>query len=324
MSSLSLYCGSMEKAHKVFDNSIAMNVSTIAAVAASASAVVAVTGVGVALLASATVVKVIGVMMTIFGGISFFSIINFLQNNTRTTLNDRCDRKPESDESVIDFKPRVYNGCIAEKPNIYLYYDQEKELKATVNIEVDGELFTIPKKKDFWNVTINLDNKISDEIWVDTIDGFLPYSFLFWEAKLNNTPEIKNSQNSWFIKGDQAQSLFNKILHGFLNTKERTDFINYWAVPSNFDNEKYYKINFQETPGDLKISPTPNEVVRLCMFYSEIQKEEFDSSIESNEKICGDVYGPKTLEEVGFSIPSRKGFCVIEWGGINLTEKIVK
>ena len=89
------------------------------------------------------------------------------------------------------------------------------------------------------------------------------------------------------------------------------------------------KKSTKEAPSDLKskvqIEPIKGKIKADKDAYTpEIQKEEFDSSIESNEKICGDVYGPKTLEEVGFSIPSRKGFCVIEWGGINLTEKIVK
>ena len=153
---------------------------------------------------------------------------------------------------------------------------------------------------------------------VHTDDGKkVPYSFLFWDAHLNIIPEINDLSKVWYVHGKHVLSFFERLLPGYLNTKEFTDFVNFWATPDFFDNDKWYIISFQDAPGKLLIDPKPIDLVRLFMLFrtateEEVQKENFQAE---------GIYGPEvSLDAIGIKAPQRTGYTVLEWGGLKIDE----
>ena len=186
----------------------------------------------------------------------------------------------------------VLTGCqeevCDEKPVIYLYPEQETEVK--VQLDYDGTLIcTYPEYNDGWNVVAQPDGTLIDETGKT-------YSYLFWEG---NTDATYDFSKGFVVKGSEtAEFLEEKLSEIGLNAKEANEFIVYW-LPRIQEN-KYNLITFQTEDytdvAKLHIKPEPDSMLRVFMAYKELEE-------------------PIEIEEPAIAPFERKGFTVIEWGG---------
>ena len=176
---------------------------------------------------------------------------------------------------------------IVKKPAIYLY--PQKEIKVKVKVDVNGEITkSIPQYVNGWEVTASPKGKI---------DG--KYDYLFYEARLNSLPQLP--EEGWVVAYDELGKWFDKNLAALgLNGKEARDLKEYWI--KNLKPAKYYVIklldrNFIDENLKLQVSPTPQTVIRLMLYFK--PTDHFDI-----------LKAPKPQKTV------RVGFTVVEWGGI--------
>ncbi len=135
----------------------------------------------------------------------------------------RIEVKAQHDVTVrLSFFPKIKpdnNHIKLEKPVIYVYSDVNVPLE--IGIKPKGELaFTYPQTTGKWNGTA-------------TSNGFdingKHYPYLFWEAKMDISKNLKWG-NASFIAKDQVLSYLEKVCEKVgLNDTERTDLITYWG-----------------------------------------------------------------------------------------------
>ena len=186
-------------------------------------------------------------------------------------------------------KKQEQNRIIYDKPVIYLYPEE----KTTVSVEliVNGEIkCTYPDiNNDGWkNLLVLPDGTIKK--------GDKEYYCLFWEG----IGDVDFDFSKGFcVKGeDTATFLENALKEMGLTEREMQEFVIYW-LPLMEENE-YNLISFQTdcytNYAELKITPTPQSVLRVFMAYKPL------------ESAC--EIEPQTF--IGFE---RNGFTVVEWGG---------
>jgi len=174
-----------------------------------------------------------------------------------------------------------------KKPAVYLY--PEKDMKVSVKVIVNGNLtLTEPLYNGGWNV-----NSTPEGL----IDG--KYDYLFYEANLN---KIELPEEGWVVAYSDLEKWFDECLPAMgLNKKETSQFKDYWLKDLRKSN--YYEIrllgnDFLENNMKLVISPEPQTIVRLNFHFKPV-----------NEM--------SVLKAPVIYKTERKGFTVIEWGGIN-------
>jgi len=179
---------------------------------------------------------------------------------------------------------------VVKKPALYLY--PEKEMNVSVNVEVNGKLtFTEPEYKNGWSVNVKPDGTIDNK-----------YDYLFYEADLN---KIELPDEGWVVEYNKINNWFDELLPELgLNEKEIKQFKEYWM--KELDKANFYEIkilgsNFLEENMKLKISPEPQTVLRLNFYFKPLSVKK---EIKSPE-----------IKKI-----DRKGFTVIEWGGINASD----
>lgn len=178
------------------------------------------------------------------------------------------------------------------KPVIYLYPQKTTDISVKL-YPAGGFTVTEPDYGTGWNVTANPDGSL-----VNKADG-QTYPYLFWEGRggMYSSP-----QNFWVVKKAEVPTFLTTTLAKIgLNKQETADFMEFW-VPL-MQNAPYYKIGFHGTGvmdqiAPMKLSQQPDTILRILMDY-----EELSQPIKENPPKLG-----KTLE--------RKGFTVIEWGGV--------
>ena len=181
------------------------------------------------------------------------------------------------------------NLTLAEKPVIYLYPEQTREVR--VRLDYDGRVTdTIPAYGDGWQVTAWPDGRL-----VNQADG-QEYPYLFWEGE--DCTEYDMSKG-FVIPGSGTETFLREKLEflGLVPT-EYEEFIEYW-LPRMKDNP-YNLITFQreayEKTARLYISPQPDSVLRIFMVYTPLEQ-------------------PVRVEEPEMDRCERKGFTAVEWGG---------
>ncbi|MCM8788136.1 MAG: hypothetical protein NC935_08865 [Candidatus Omnitrophica bacterium] len=182
------------------------------------------------------------------------------------------------------------------KPVIYLYPKQKQITEVKINYQGNITV-SYPKYNNGWKVISYPDGKI-----FNLLDN-KEYSYLFWEG--NNTAENYNLSYGFIVKGqDTANFLQDKLSKLGLTPKEYNEFIVYW-LPKIIDN-KYNLIHFatKEEYDDkviLDIKPKPDSILRVFVVFKKLDK-------------IIDVI-PQKIKPF-----ERKGFSVIEWGGIVLPD----
>jgi hypothetical protein len=181
----------------------------------------------------------------------------------------------------------------AKKPVLYLYPTSEQTVN--VELEVVGELtFTYPEYKDRWKVKAQPDGMLTN------IEDNTEHFYLFWEGNLYKKWDMSKG---FVVEGKETvKFLEEKLQYMGLTPKEYNDFIVYWA-PIMQEN-KYNLITFAEQEeyeevAKLKISPEPDSVLRVMMVFKPLNKA-------------------VKVEEQELKPFERKGFTVVEWGGIEI------
>ncbi len=172
------------------------------------------------------------------------------------------------------------------KPAIYLY--PLKKSRIDVSIDVNGFITeSEPCYNSGWSVIVEPNGLIENK-----------YDYLFYEAQLKS---IELPEEGWVVKYSELKKWFDDTLPKLgLNKKEIEQFKDYWLKElkkANYYEIKLLGLEFLEENMNLIINPKPETVIRLNFYFTPL-----------NEKT--DLREPKIVT------PVRKGFTVVEWGGL--------
>ncbi|CAG5077952.1 hypothetical protein CRYO30217_00524 [Parvicella tangerina] len=194
---------------------------------------------------------------------------------------------------------------IVDKPVIYLYSENEVDVELTLRTEMELT-FTYPliSATNKWETKVSADG-------ITTADG-RNYPYLFWEAE---TSSLTYRREETSVVGDIVGTdtlisyLENKLDCFGLNSKERTDFITYWGprmTPYNFVLTQFNFDEVVEQMAALEVSPTPDSQRRVFMLFT---------GFEAIPDI--EITPPEEIDEPF----ERTGFCLLEWGGTEVSRK---
>lgn len=180
-------------------------------------------------------------------------------------------------------------GCA--KPIVYLYPEKRQDISVRVgaDVKISNPLYD---PMSGWNVTAWPNGALKHK-------GQF-YESLFWEGPgIGQYPAIEQGV---IVPRSQAITTIKSNLKQLgLNQKESADFIEYWQ--DILPDKPYVRLTWLTTEqmnqlAPLRISPKPDTVIRVFLDFSGLDKPYNIPKQELN------------------SIP-RKGFTVIEWGGLS-------
>ncbi|MFH0862036.1 MAG: hypothetical protein V1875_03305 [Candidatus Altiarchaeota archaeon] len=173
-----------------------------------------------------------------------------------------------------------------KKPAVYLYPVEKASI--SVHINVNGFITqSLPAYADGWEVSAEPSGRI---------DG--RYDYLYYEAQLRR---LDVPAGGWIVEYGDLDAWFDANLPRLgLNKKETAQFKDYWL--EELPKSEYYEIRvlddeFLEENMGMAISPKPDTVIRLIFHFKPVKEG-------------GILPAPKT------ATPERKGFTVVEWGGV--------
>ena len=174
----------------------------------------------------------------------------------------------------------------ARKPAIYLYPTEDSVVN--VKLRINGLMTkSLPEYNNGWNVFATKEGLIEGE-----------YDYLFYEAKLL---KMDFPDSGWVVRYEDLDKWFEVNLTTLgLNEKEKSQFMEYWV--KELPKSNYYEIKlagekFLNENMALDISPKPDTVIRLLFNFRPLKNK-------------------TTIQEPNIITPERKGFTVVEWGGI--------
>ncbi len=176
------------------------------------------------------------------------------------------------------------------KPVIYLY--PEKPTKISVSVTPEQGIFVSePEMGDAWTVIANSQGalfNLADRSY---------YPYLFWEAYTDPFPAF---EDGFVVQQTGLKKFFDdKLTFMGLNTKEITDFEEYWL--GVLTEKPYYFIHFVDQSlldeyAPLNISPKPDSILRVFFDYE---------GLDVAKQVPAQKLTPWT----------RSGYSVVEWGG---------
>lgn len=208
--------------------------------------------------------------------------------------NDSMTNLTQPEERCFNFYNNTLMDCeevkshiIVKKPAIYLY--PTKRQRVSVKVKANGVFTkTIPEYKNGWDVIANPNGRIGNK-----------YNYLFYEVKLNTKPEFKDE--GWMVPINELSIWFDKSLPILgLNEREIKDFKEYWL--EELPKCRYYEIKlvdekFLTENLSLEINPKPDTIIRVVLYFRcSKEKKELRSPLLFKKR--------------------RRGFTVVEWGGI--------
>ncbi len=125
-------------------------------------------------------------------------------------------------------------------------------------------------------------------------------NYLYYESKLEDK-FINKPKEGWVVRYEELDNLYETVLPKLgLNEKEKTDFINYWS--NKLPNSPYYFVglvekNQRDYLEPLVVTPNPDTSIRFSLFFEAIDQ-------------------PITVEQPEIITPQRKGFTLVDWGGM--------
>lgn len=207
-------------------------------------------------------------------------------------------------EAGLNFEARITPGeepaqIMLEKPVVYLYSETKREFSLKINTPAEIQ-FSYPVYGNEWKGTSSPDGTIQ-------INGS-NYPYLFWDAQLPAEKLNLNWHHSEQILGEQTIQYLSARLDdlGF-NPKEKADFITYWGPRMQqmnylqvlwIQNERLHDI------ASLDISPDYTQN-RIYIVFREIS-DLLDETLELK---------PNKLQPI-----SRSKNCLVEWGGMEMTQ----
>ena len=214
-----------------------------------------------------------------------------IQVTCRKSFHNDTDEKYEADLVTYELVTS-YNRDMpiyAEKPVIYLYPEEETEVRVELELS-GGELTcTYPEYGNGWEVTARPDGTLTDA------EG-REYNYLYWEATTGN---VFDFSKGFCVRGSDTAAFLEEKLEALgLTRREANEFIIYW-LPLMQNNE-YNVISFQSEAytdyAKMTVSPEPDTQIRVFMAWK--ATDEF-TQIEPQE----------------IATPERTGFTLVEWGG---------
>lgn len=262
--------------------------------------------------------------------------INYEKVNNETLNENNAVKKFRNDiiiflaiANVIMFLTLMFTPTLMAKPAIYLYSTQKKPaiysypqkptkihitLSKTILIGTD-----IPKYHNGWNVIAYPNGKIIDlqpkytsckKLKQNKVGFEYAYSacinnnypYIFWEGT-QITKTIPKKNQGWLIKkSDIGKFLSDRLDEMEFNKTEKKDFIDYWQYTLSNKNSNYFFIYFLQNEevekyAPMHVSPKPDSINRILMIVQPLNK-------------------PFEVKEQKLQRISRKGFAIVEWGGI--------
>ncbi len=206
-----------------------------------------------------------------------------LSGCTSSTNDENLCGSPEPDSTI-------QSDITFEKPAIYVYGYPKKE-KATVTLSYNGILtMSYPALSgNSWTVKCTSGNRL--------VANGQKCRYLFWEGI---------SQTQWdfsqgfCVAGTNTISFLDKQLKKMgLDEYEIQDFITYWGprmIASPYNIISFQTDTYEKT-ARLSVSPSPDCMIRVFMAW------------------CP-VAAPIQMKEQQFTMPTREGKVVVEWGGV--------
>lgn len=181
-------------------------------------------------------------------------------------------------------------------PVLYLYPEKEQEVQVKISdnnlIKADYPKYDM---KEGWKVNAYPDGRI-----MNYGDG-REYSYLFWEGTIEKD-KAWNLSTGYVVSGEDVRDFLRlKLKEIGFTPQEYNEFVVYW-YPLMKDN-KYNLIHFAldeyDKASPLDIRPAPDSILRVCMVFKPL-----DEYID--------------IPAQDFEFFERKGFTVVEWGGVKL------
>jgi hypothetical protein len=212
-------------------------------------------------------------------------------------ISFRIDNQYELEGPLVS----IYkNLCIKDdkpvqvkKPAVYLY--PVMPINVSVQVEVSGKLtYTDPDYGNGWNVSAEPDGIINGR-----------YDYLFYEADLE---KIELPDKGWIVEFDYLEKWFDDYLPALgLNEKETCQFKEYWLGKlrkADFYEIKILDDSFLAENMRLVINPEPDTILRLNFHFRPLTDK-------------------KEIQPPVIKKTERKGFTVIEWGGIDAGDSVI-
>lgn len=178
------------------------------------------------------------------------------------------------------------------KPVIYLYPEQAMDV--SVKVEPQGGMTkSDPVYNDGWAVHAKPDGALTEKASKKS------YPYLFWEGR-GSTIYEQPSKGFVVARNDVPGFLDVSLAKYGLSAREVADFKEFW-VP-RMQSAPYYFISFlgnreMDTLAPLIVTPKPDTIIRVLMDFRPLEK-------------------PTPARPYSIRTPERKGFTVVEWGGV--------
>jgi len=206
------------------------------------------------------------------------------------------------DEETYAFgETEMTGGALIRKPVIYIYPEQTTEVSVGLDFTLGDVVVEYPERSEDgkWHVFAEPDGTLI------SMDKKKEYKYLFWEGEPDVMPEYDMSEG-FCVAGDKAvEFLEEKLSILGLNDAEKEDFITYWypvMKRNKFNMVKFLTEEYTDT-AKLDINPKPDTLTRVFMAFKA-------SSAEVD------------IKEQELTAITRKGYTVVEWGGVNLDERV--
>ncbi|HEY4160446.1 MAG TPA: hypothetical protein VGM08_00095 [Candidatus Saccharimonadales bacterium] len=194
-------------------------------------------------------------------------------------------------EYVMVVRDDLITGGGCAKPVIYLYPQQTTNVSVRVDAHVDKSDPLYPAPNGWQNVLAQPSGQL-------TYQG-KPYDSLYWEGQgFGAYPDI--TSGTVVESGQAVATIRSQLKAQGLNTKEISDFLAYWQP--KLPTTPYVRLTWLSTAqmnilAPLNISPRPQTLIRVFLDFQGLQK-------------------PEKLAPQHFAVPARRGFTVVEWGGL--------
>ncbi len=207
----------------------------------------------------------------------------------------RLKKIAENQSGKLESCMATSRKVIDEKPVIYLYPSTIQNVE--VRLDYQGELVAHYPNYDFelrgWSVTAFPNGRL-----VNRADG-QEYNYLFWEGRPAMPPHYDLSEG-FVVRGEDTKIFLQKTLKTLgLTPKEYNEFIVYWMP--KMEKNPYNLVHFAGSEytdtAPLTITPNPDSVLRIFMVLQGMQE-------------------PVKIKEQTLKSFERKGFTVVEWGGM--------
>ncbi len=178
------------------------------------------------------------------------------------------------------------------KPVIYLYPEIEQSVSVQVGADIRQSDPIYPKTG--WQVTANPSGLLSYQ--------GKTYPYLFWDGIGHGRYPDLTDRGTIVEKSNLESTLRKQLFAQGLNSQESQDFLDYWLplMPTT----PYTRLTWLTTQemnvlAPLEVSPQPQTVIRVFLDYQGLDK-------------------PQGLNPQTFTAPTRKGFTLVEWGGLKI------